>query len=138
MQNELLSYGLDSSVVIRLLTNDTQEMTKTALQFLREARATGIAVYVSDLVVTECYFSLQHHYRVSKNDAIAQILNLFESRWVLPSPGSQVIGIMRDVLLSTKKPGFVDRLIHIQYQSDRKTLVTFEKASKRLPNTKLL
>lgn len=40
--------------------------------------------------------------------------------------------------LATAKPGFVDRLIHGECRSEGHTLVTFEKAAKKLPSTLLL
>lgn len=40
--------------------------------------------------------------------------------------------------LASAKPGFVDRLIHAASQTANTTLVTFEKAAAKLPDTLVL
>ena len=70
-------------------------------------------VWVSDWVLAETYYALQHHYDVPKKVALEWL------RRFAHSPGIQVSGTARETLalggLESANPGFVDRLIHRAY-----------------------
>ena len=71
--------GLDTSVVVRLLTGMPVEQANSARAAL-EAQPYG-SVAVSDLVVGETYFALRHHYGVPHGRTIAALRAfLFDSR----------------------------------------------------------
>jgi predicted nucleic-acid-binding protein len=128
---------MDTSVVIRLLIGEPARQARIALEWLRKAKASGVRPVVSDLVISEVYFALQHHFGVSKAKALHHIQLLLNSGDVA------VDGVAAKVLtkpgLATAKPGFVDRLIHEQYlQSGATSMVTFEKASNALKHVEVL
>ncbi|MCX6876517.1 MAG: hypothetical protein NTW21_22315 [Verrucomicrobia bacterium] len=91
---------------------------------------------VSDLVVAETYFALQHHYGVSKQDALLGLRRLFADGEIGP------LGVAAEVLGTAKpasaKPGFVDRLIHGTYTGATAEMATFEKAARRLNSVRVL
>ncbi|WP_295400136.1 PIN domain-containing protein [uncultured Thiocystis sp.] len=136
MSNRPRAIALDTSVVIRLLVQQPALLFDCAALFLEERLAANASVQVSDLVLAETYFALQSFYRVSKTDAL-QMLRAF-----VATPGIEVSPTARAVLslpgLATANPGFVDRLIHGAAQSAGQTLVTFEKAARKLPATHVL
>jgi len=131
--------GLDTSIVVRLLTGlpPAQTWRATAL-VVQEARAAGRPVMVSDLVVAEAYFALHDHYGVPKEDAARSLLALLLSGSVSPEPGSRAVYALQSSLGGTKKPGFVDRLIHAQYERLGRRLVSFERAARKLKNAIVL
>ncbi len=51
------SVGFDTCVVLRLLVGEPSGQAKQAFAYLEKCYLTGIAVYVSDLVVVEVYLS---------------------------------------------------------------------------------
>src|SRR5436190_168712 len=116
MRDEDTKYGLDSSVVVRLLSGDPPEQTAAALLFLDEMKAADVPVFVSDLVVSEAYYALHTHYAVPKDVALSKLLAMLQSGLVRPEPQSLVPDILKLALSSSKQPGFVDRLIHAQYE----------------------
>jgi len=122
--------GLDTSVVVRLVTGQPPAQAAKAVALLDELRRSGHRAAVSDLVVAEAYFALQHHYGVPKADAIEALREMLEAGEVEP------MGAAADVLstpgLSTAKPGFVDRLIHAGYSTGGGRMATFERAAARL------
>ena len=126
--------GLDTSVVLRLLTGEPAAQAEVAIQQVTAKADAGRPCLVSDLVVTEAYFALHSHYKVPKSEALATLLCFLESPLVQPEGAA--IEALRSTLDSTSKPGFVDRLIHLQYSPAR--LVTFEKAASKLPSCVLL
>ena len=127
---------LDTSVLLRLLVGEPEKQAKIAEEALDEIVKSGGKVFVSDLVLSETYFALQFHYKVPKKEAIAVLKNLSQSEEV------ECSAIARSVLtqsnLHSANPGFVDRIIHAQYETTGTPMLTFEKASKKLPNTRIL
>jgi predicted nucleic-acid-binding protein len=128
---------LDTSILVRLLTGDPQDLALVAMRYLRERERSGDRMLVSDWVVAETYYALQHHYGVSKKDTL-DVLREF-----LASPGVEGTGEVAEVLatqnLESAKPGFIDRVIHRNYlRSGAEQVVTFEKASAKLPSTHVL
>jgi len=89
---------------------------------------------VSDLVVPEAYFALQHHYGVSKRDALRGLRSLFAGGEIFP------LGAAAEVLATdgpaSAKPRFVDRLIHGGYAAAA-GMATFEKAAAKLEGTRV-
>ena len=128
--------GLDTTVVLRLLLGRPADQAARAVALLDELSRGGHHAVVSDLVVSEAYFALQHHYGVSKQDALQGLRRLFSDGEIKP------LGAVAEVLatdrLASAKPGFVDRLIHGGYAASSAGMVTFENAGGKLDGTRVL
>lgn len=132
-----MKIGLDTSVILRLLTGEPQAQAQTALQWVMTAKAGQIRLVISDLVAGEVYFALQHHFHVSKAEALHHLSRLLSSGEIEAEGGAAKI--LATPGLATAKPGFVDRLIHEHYLRNRADgMVTFEKASRTLPDVEVL
>ena len=131
-----MSAGLDTSFVLRLLVGEPADQADAALAELAELKAKGVRPLVSDLVVAETYFALQHHYGVPKSKALAAI------RGLLGSGDVTCLGVSAQVLetpsLATVKPGFVDRMICRQYDQHAAEILTFQRAAGRLPLVRVI
>lgn len=136
MSQPKIRAGLDTSVLMRLLTGQPAPLAEVAREYLAEVEESGSVVFVSNLVVSEAYFACQHHYRMAKADVLAGLLTL------LSKPTFVVQQALLDLLtidgLATAKPGFLDRLIHTEYAASGLKLVTFEKAANRLSEVLVL
>jgi predicted nucleic acid-binding protein len=131
-----VTVGLDTSVVLRLLTGTPADQAARAVAFLDELERRGDQAMVCDLVVAEVYFALQHHYQVPKRQALAALKSFFVAGEVV-SHG--VAGkVLQQEGLATARPGFVDRMIHATCAATGSTLATFEKASGKLAGTRVL
>lgn len=128
--------GLDTSVVLRLLLGQPADQATRAVSFLNELSRGNHQAVVSDLVVAEAYFALQHHYGVSKQDARQGLRRLFADGEIEP------LGAAAKVLaaegMASAKPGFVDRLIHGAYAGAANQMVTFERAAGKLKSVRVL
>lgn len=128
--------GLDTSVVLRLLLGRPADQAARAVALLDELSRSGRHAVVSDLVVAEAYFALQHHYDVSKKDALLGLRRLFADGEI------KSLGAAAEVLategLATAKPGFVDRLICEAYTGTANEMATFEKAAGKLKSVRVL
>lgn len=127
---------LDTSVLLRLLVGELKRQTKIAEEALDDLRKTGGRFFVSDLALSETYFALQFHYNVPKKEAIAALKNLSQSEEIECSTTAR--SVLRQSNLHSANPGFVDRLIHAQYEATGAPMFTFEKAAKKLANTRVL
>jgi len=131
-----MNAGLDTSVVLRLLTGTPENLAQCALAEMQKRIARGDTLFVSDLVVAETYFALQHHYGMPKAEALELLAGFLRER------GIEAMGAAPAVLatpnLATANPGFVDRLIHAEYRRHAGELLTFEKAAGRLSGARVL
>lgn len=131
-----MKVGLDTSVLLRLLLGQPADQATRAVAFLDELSRGGHHAVVSDLVVAETYFALQHHYEVSKQDALMGLRRLFADGEIQP------LGAAAEVLsvdgLASAKPGFVDRLIHGAYAGAADKMATFEKAAGKLRSVRVM
>ena len=112
------------------------DQTMRAVAFLDEILRRGHQAVVSDLVVAEAYFALQHHYGLSKQESLDGLKCLFADGEIEP------LGVVSKVLavdgLASAKPGFVDRLIHGTYEAEADNMVTFEKTGAKLKSVRVL
>ncbi len=132
-----MSAGLDTSVVVRLLVGEPKPQAAAARSFLEQrAAAGGGPSRVSDLVVSEVFFALIHHYQVPAAETVRALNTLFEDERIAPSPLARAVLATPGV--ATGKPGLLDRLIHGQYADEGASLVTFDKAAGQLPGAQLL
>ena len=125
------SVSLDTSFVMRLLVCEPLEIFRLASRFLAEKRAAEVAIHVSDLVLAEAYFALQGYYQLPKAAALATLAKFTRHSGVTATPIARAVLALPN--LASAKPGFVDRLIHGASRAGGHTLVTFEKAAKKLP-----
>jgi len=114
--------GLDTSVVVRLLVGEPAKMARAALRRLERAVEGGEQVLVSDVVVAEAYFALQHHYGISKTQARALLRQFVESGVVECDPPT----VSTD-LEPASGAGLVDRFVHSRYRALGATTLTFER-----------
>lgn len=131
-----MKVGLDTSVVLRLLLGQPPEQTAAATLYLDELYRRGDQAVVSDLVVSETYFALQHHYQITKSAALKALAALLATGEI--SPTGQAGKVLTQSGLATAKPGFVDRLIHATYRENGGTMVTFEKSGQKLTGVMVL
>ena len=129
--------GLDTAVVVRLLTSEPPDLASLALAYLQEREFAGDVVQVSDWVLAETCYALQHHYGVPKKLALEWL------RRFANSAGIQVSDSAKEILalpgLESASPGFVDRLIHRAYvRGGAREVVTFETSARKLPGMRVL
>ena len=131
-----MTRGLDTSVILRLVTNRPQPMASEVADYIRALLAAGDTFAVSDLVVSEAYFALQHHYDLTKEQAIESLRLLSRetgfcfadiSRVALETPGAHRMS-----------PGLVDRMISGEYRQEGIRTLSCEKDFKKLPETDVI
>jgi len=130
--------GLDTSVVLRILTGEPEAQARATRDFIRTAVHQGKRSVVSDLVISEAYFALVTHYGVSKREAVDGLVEMLDRGVIHPCHGACALEVLRAMKSPGQKPGLVDRLIHAQYASLPAGMATFEKASRKLPGAVVL
>ena len=131
-----MKVGLDTSVVLRLLTGEPERQAQRALGELEALAHRGAVPLVSDLVVSEVYFALQYHYGVPKAEALSLLAKFLNESGVKPLGAAATVLAVPN--LATVNPGFVDRLIHAEYAHAAREVLTFERAAGRLPGVRVL
>jgi predicted nucleic acid-binding protein len=115
-----LSIGLDTSVVLRLLTGQPAADARLALARLERAHAAAEAVLVTDLVLAEAYFALHYHYGLSKEEARSHLLRMAGSGTISIVPPEAV-----NALVPAHGAGLADRLIHARHRAEGAITLTF-------------
>ena len=129
-------YGIDTSILVRLLTGDPEEeyeQTKAALEKIL-ADDPAAEIEVSNMVIAEAYFVLQHHYGVPKSEARSALASVMTSGLVKPQRGEGVL----EALAAEQEPGLLDRLIANDYAGNGLISITNDRKMGRLPRSKLL
>ena len=117
-------YGIDTSVLVRLLTGDPEKDFAYCVRKLRALVEDQTSeVFVSNQVVGEAYVAVQHHYGVSKADARASLLDVLRSGLVAPLNGRSVI----EALNASGGPGLFDRLIADDYSRASLEVLTLDR-----------
>ena len=126
-----MTYGCDTSFLMRILTNHPGPLAAKVIAEIDKRIQGGDVFEISDLTLSEAYFSLQASYGVSKVDALALLKRISEAAGFTVSDHAR--GILALPNLATAKPGFVDRLIHGTYFSEGNKTVACEKSFRKLP-----
>ncbi len=129
-------YGIDTSILVRLLTGDPpQDYQKTVKAMETILRTQPDAeIFVSNQVIGEAYIAVQHHYGVSKAATREALLSVLSSGLVAPLNGAPVIHALR----SAGGCGLLDRLIAGEYQHHGLTTLTHDRKMATLPEARKL
>ena len=120
------SVGLDTSVVLRLLIQDPTDQADLAKEKVDLAFKLKRRVFVSDLVVSEVYYGLQHHYDVPKAEAKQTLIRLLDSKKINPEKNGKALLALKDDEKSGGA-GLVDRMIALQNLDSTHETLTFDK-----------
>ena len=131
-----MTFGLDTSVVLRLLTGQPQDLAAKALERYQDGIAAGDDFSVSDLVAAESYYAIQHHYGKSKEEAL-DALRSFSSGDGISFPQNFEAAI-NTPNIHKASPGFVDRMLVSGYGENGQITLSCEKSFRRLPGTEVI
>ena len=128
--------ALDTSVLVRILVNRPQPLASDVIADVARRIADGDEMIVSNLVLSEAYYAVQHHYGVDKETALRSFRILSLNDGFEFSEEAKSILAMEG--LDHAKPGFVDRLICAEQQRAGVSVLSCEKAFRRLPNAEVI
>lgn len=128
-------YGIDTSVLVRLVTGHPEDGFEYSLSALRAlVEDDGAEIFASNQVIGEAYVAIQHHFGISKLDARAGLLDVLQSGLVAPLSGGSVIA----ALGASGGAGLLDRLITSDYSGTNLSVLTLGKRMAALPGAGLL
>lgn len=122
-----MNLGLDTSVVLRLLTGQPADQALTTRRRLEQAHADGDRMVVSDTVLAESYHALVHHYRMDKDQARQVLLRMVTSGAVHAEP-AEAVAALAALAPAGAGAGLVDRLILHRYRALSASTLTFDRA----------
>ena len=126
--------GIDTSVLVRLVTGQPPDLFDLCVERLSALCAAGAEVLASNQVIGEAYVTLQRHYGVSKEDARAELHTTLTSGLVAPLNGRTVL----DALAASGGPGLFDRLITNDYARAGLDTLTLDRRMASLPHARLI
>ena len=127
------SYGIDTSVLVRLVTATPEPDFQRSVNRLRVLIEEDDAeVFASNQVIGEAYIVLQYHYGTSAADARAALADTLKSGLVAPLNGRSVILSLQ----SSDGPGLFDRLIANGYSGAGLETLTLDRQMATLPGVR--
>ena len=128
-------FGIDTSVLVRLVTGDPEKDFDYCVSRLRAlVEDQGCEVFASNQVIGEAYAAVQHHYGVSSAQASATLLDALRSGLVSPLNGRAVT----EALAASGGSGLFDRLIADGYSRVGLEVLTLDRKMAGLPNARRL
>lgn len=130
-----LQYGVDTSVLVRLVAREPQgdfEHCVRRLVALMEER--GCEIFASNQAIGEAYAALMHHYGIISADARTGLRDALTSGLVAPLNGPAVI----EVLSASGGPGLFDKLIADDYSRAGLETLTLDRKMATLSNVRRL
>ena len=128
-------YGIDTSILVRLVTGDPREGFEHCVESLeRLVEGEDAEIFASNQVIGEAYVALQHHYGISRQDARSGLASVLGSGLVAPLNGAAVF----DALQATTGAGLFDRLIADDYRSAGLVTLTLDRKMAALPEARQL
>ena len=128
-------YGIDTSVLVRLLTGlPAEEYSRCVDELTRMADLENAEMFASNQVIGESYVAVQHHYGVSKSAARAALSSVLSSGLISPLNGSAALA----ALTETGGPGLLDRLIAEDYSRSMSATITLDRRMATLPGVRRL
>ena len=130
-----LQYGVDTSVLVRLVAREPQgdfEHCVRRLVALMEER--GCEIFASNQAIGEAYAALMHHYGIISADARTGLRDALTSGLVAPLNGPAVI----EALSASSGPGLFDRLIADDYSRAGLETLTLDRKMATLSNVQRL
>ena len=131
-----MTFGLDTSVVLRLLTGQPQDLAAKALERYQDGIAAGDDFSVSDLVAAESYYAIQHHYGKSKEEALDALGSFSSGDGISFSQNFEAA--INTPNIHKASPGFVDRMLVSGYGENGQITLSCEKSYRRLPGTEVI
>lgn len=128
--------GIDTSYLLRLLTGAPSDLAAAALARYQKAVEIGDSFFVNDVVVTEAYYALQHHYGKSKEDAINALRQISEDDAINFSEG--FMSVIKMPNLASASPGFLDRVLVADYRARGQVTLSCEKSFRRLADAEVV
>ena len=128
-------YGIDTSVLVRLLTRDSlPEYQRCVVALTDIVENQNGEVVASNQAIGEAYVAVQHHYGATKTEARTEILNVFRSGLIRPLGGSRIMAILE----TARGAGLVDHLIADGYSESGYETLTLDRKMGNLPGARLL
>ena len=128
-------YGIDTSVLVRLITKDPEDEFDRCVGELRAlVEEHDSEIFASNQVVGEAYVAVRHHYGVSAADARIALFDALTSGLVAPLNGRLVI----EALGASGGPGLFARLIAEDYSRAGLETLTLDRRMASLPESRLL
>ena len=128
-------FGIDTSVLVRLVTGQPEPDFRSCLEALRLiVEDQDGELFASNQVIGEAYVTIQHHYGVSDAETREGLIAVLTSGLVAPSNGHGVISMLEE----RRGAGLFDRLIADGYSREGMETLTLDLRMSSLPGVQRL
>ncbi len=127
-------YGIDTSVLVRLITGAPPDAYAHCVKRLSALVVSGAEIFASNQVIGEAFVAVRHHYGVAAVDARSELSKALRSGLVAPMNGRAVIVALE----ASGGPGLFDRLIADDYSQVGLEVLTLDRRMASLTGVRQL
>ena len=131
-----MTYGLDTSVVLRILTGRPQPLADIVSERIGHILEEGGDFFVADMAILEAYHALQHFYGSTKEEAVLALRSLAQEPGFAVSP--EAMSALDTPNAWKASPGMIDRMIANGYAAKGYVTVSCEKSFSKLDLTEVI
>ena len=131
-----MTYGLDTSVVLRIITGEPADLAEKVQSRLTAMIEAGDRIFISYLTVSEAYYALQHFYGHTKENCIKALRAMSECNGFVFSDEAKTALDTPDAWKAS--PGLVDRMIAGEYAAQGHNTISCEKDFRKLDFTTVI
>lgn len=129
--------GLDTNVLVRLLTADEPAQLKVAARLLAAHEGEVGAFFINDMVLVEVMWVLGRSYGVSRIDAVSAIQSLLDNDAFAFEDRARLTRVV--TLCTQQTVDFADTMIALKNAAALcEHTVTFDRAMRGLPSVRLI
>ena len=129
--------GLDTNVLVRLLTDDEPAQVRSAKRLLSDHDGEAGAFFINDLVLIEVMWVLKRIYGVAREDAVAAVQSLLDNDAFAFEDRDRLKGAVD--LCTQQTVDFADTMIALRNTSmGCEHTVTFDRAMRGLPGVQVI
>ncbi len=104
-----MAYLIDTNVIIRLFTQDNEEMYREAFAFFEKVANFEIEAIISEGVVLESWFVLKNLYKMPKDEFVERFLSILTLSNVINQDKQVLIEALK--ILQRRNIDFIDALL---------------------------
>ena len=131
-----MTYGLDTSALMRLLVGQPKDLAEKVNARLAMLIDAGNEIRISDLAVSEAYYVLRDFYELTKEQAIEAFSSLTTTSGFVLS--KEVVAALSTPNLAHASPGFIDRVLALGHIDNGEPVIACEKSFRKLKHVEII
>jgi predicted nucleic-acid-binding protein len=122
----MISYQLDTNVILRFLTQDKPVLARKVDLLFRKAQKGEIAVEICEPVFIETAVTLRNYYKFPKEKVVHMLETILSIDWIIVE--NHTLLSQATDMIANSSLDFIDCLIYLRAKAKKQKIFTFDTA----------